>query len=58
MINNYTRNTLHIYMTEKKKAIYVLNTYAQKENKKSISDKMIGTRKYIIYDVSMYWTNQ
>jgi hypothetical protein len=26
-------------------------------NKKSISDKMIGTRKYIICDVSMYLTN-
>ncbi len=44
-------------MTGKEKLIYVLNTYAQKENKKSISDKMIGTRKYSICDVSMYWTN-
>ncbi len=40
-------------MTGKEKSIYVLNTYAQKENKKSIIDKMIGTRKYIICNVSI-----
>jgi hypothetical protein len=44
-------------MTEKENTYMCLNTYAQRENKKSISDQIIGTRKYIICDVAMYWTN-